>query len=122
MREQVQASAKANLEHAKSMSVDKDAIIGLAKVTDELKTQNVQITKAIKYTTEASKKFSEAEKAAAELDKQRLRDKAKYLSDLAKQEAKQRDLIKTAEMEAKSIDDLAKKTSAMIALRKQLPS
>lgn len=120
MREQVQASAKANLEHAKSMSMDKEAIIGLAKVTDELKTQNIQITKAIKDTTEASKKFSEAEKAAAELDKQRSREKAKYLSDLAKQEAKQRDLIKAAEMEVKSIDDLAKKTSAMIALRKQM--
>ena len=52
MREQVQASAKANLEHAKSMSMDKEAIIGLAKVTDELKTQNIQITKAIKDTTE----------------------------------------------------------------------
>jgi len=120
MREQVQESAKANLEHAKSMSTDKDSIIGLAKATDDLKLQHVQITKAITDSKKASDMLTDAERAAMELEKQRSKEKAKYLSDLAKQETKQRDIIRTSEAEAKSIDELSKKTLAMIAVRKQM--
>lgn len=120
MRNSIVEQAKANLENARAMGVNKESVLALTKSSDDLKTQYSNVNKAISETKKAQDQLSQAEKAAAELEKQRSKEKAKYLSDLAKEEQKRRDLIKTAEMEAKSIDELAKKTAAMITMRKQM--
>ncbi|MFW6371414.1 MAG: hypothetical protein ACOC10_09445, partial [Bacteroidota bacterium] len=59
---------------------------------------------------------SQQQAALKQLDKQRQR----ALQQIAKQEAKERDLIKASKMQVKSIDDLQKKTNALVAIRKRL--
>jgi len=58
----------------------------------------------------------EAAKAAASLDRQRQRG----LATMAKEESKQRELIAASQLEGKSLDELQRKVSALIALRKQM--
>jgi hypothetical protein len=86
------------------------------KQTDAVRKKVVALDKEKTTTKKVTQADREREKAAAELEKQRKRG----LEQLAKQEDKERQLIETANMQVKSIEDLRTKTNAMLRVRDRL--
>jgi hypothetical protein len=79
-----------------------------------------QVNKSTKQLSEEEKKLIEIQKSQASLEKQRQREKKKYNMQLAKQEAKERELTRAMNMEVRSLNDLMKKNNALVAARKRV--
>jgi hypothetical protein len=99
----------------KTIEEQTEAMRGMAKGTEEYKKATAALKENKDAHTRLTKVVKEQESAQKALDAQR----RKALEQIAKQEQKQRDLIATANMEAKSYEDMSRKMSALNTLRKQ---
>jgi hypothetical protein len=99
---------KQNKQYAETTEYKKKAA-----AVDGMKNTQKNLTAAIKEQNAEEKRLKQTQAA---LDKQR----QSSLAAIAKEEAKQRELIRAATMEAKSEEDLIKKKNALIAIRKRV--
>ena len=105
-RSQINKTEKVTAEQAKTVEV----------LVNNYKNLSAQEQKVLGVTNN----LIESEKDKLALDKQRDKEQKKYLENKAKEEKKIRDIIAASKMEIKSMEDLMKRTNALVALRKKL--
>jgi len=107
---------KKAIERTRELKTEMKELLNIYSKVKGAKDLNVAMEKSVKTTEKLSNEQKELNAAMKSLERQR----QKGLSQMAKQEHQERELVRAANMQVKSIDDLKRQTNALVKIRNRL--